>query len=305
MHTNASGSGGTGDTRPVVAGIDGSGAALRAAEWAAAEAAAHGVPLRLVYVVPDIDKPAFRPGGLRYREAFDSLARVRRAVAGRHPDLDGPRRLGIDVLVVRGRPEQVLVEQSRSARLLALCCSGAGFLSQMVLGSTALSVTREAECPVALVRPARNERGSVLVVVDDWDTARPALRAALEAAGTRGGEVTVARIWHGRSWSAGPTWNPPAAVVSDAQIARCLLEFPDIAIRPVTLVGDPVVAVETFSATARLVVVAHDSTVAHPDRLGPVTQDLVRHAPCPVLVVPDRDLAAGAPDPAIAREAAR
>ncbi|MEC3918684.1 universal stress protein [Nocardia sp. CDC160] len=296
MHTNASRSSAGGLALPVVAGIDGSSAAVRAAVWAGGEALARGVPLRLVRVVAEIDKAAFQPGGLRYREAEESLDEARRAVSDALPRGDGPQRLGIDVMVVRGQPEQVLVQQSRSAGLLALGCSGAGFLSQLVLGSTALAVTRAAACPVVLVRKARAEHGSVLVIVDDWNTAPAALRAGFEAARTRGGEVTVARIWHGRSWSAGPVWNPPAAVVSDAQIEHCLREFPDIAVRPVTIVGDLVCAVENFATTARLVVVAHDSDPGHPDRLGPVTQDLVRYAPCPVLVVPDRPSGAAAGD---------
>ncbi|WP_433666002.1 universal stress protein [Nocardia sp. CA-136227] len=67
----------------------------------------------------------------------------------------------------------------------------------------------------------------------------------------------------------------------------CRRDFPDVGFRPVTVVGDVPSAVERFSATAQLVVVTHDGEAIAPTRLGRTTQDLVCHASCPVLVLPD------------------
>ncbi|APA98388.1 universal stress protein [Nocardia seriolae] len=302
---------------PVVVGIDGSRAAARAAEWAAAEALSRDLPLRLVQVVPDLDKPAFRPGGVKYRAASETLARTRRSITealprtGAAPQPGGPqqpeepRRLEIDVAVLRGRPDQLLLELSESAELMVLGRPDTGFLSQMVLGDTALAVTRDAHCPIALVPPTRVEHGAVLAVADTAGPARAALATAARAARTRGGEVTVARVWHGRSWQEHPDWTPESAVVSDAELVHCVRQFPDVVIRPITLVGDPLTAVETLTAAARLVVVAHESTFAHPDRLGRITQELVRYAPCPVLVVPDRPPAAEQADADRTRQVAQ
>ncbi|WP_051179798.1 universal stress protein [Nocardia concava] len=273
-------------SRPVIAGIDGSPAALRAAEWAAAEAAARRVPLRLVAIVPAVDKPAFRPGGGRYRQAVAALEKARRAVLARDAGAD-EELLEIAVEVRRGQADQVLLDLSWSAELIVLGSTEIGFFSHMVLGSTALTVTREARCPVALVRPAAAARGSVLVVVSDWASAKPALSAALRAAHDRGTDLIVARVWPGRPWSGISDWAAAEPLVSDAQIRHCQQDFPDVAFRPVTVVGDVVTAIERFSALVQLIVVTHHVDELAPARLRRPTQDLVCHSSCPVLVLRD------------------
>lgn len=286
MDTKAFQAGGDHDRRPpVVVGIDGSRAAIRAAAWAAVEAASRSVPLRLIRVVPAIDQSAFRPGGIRYRDAADTLEKARSAVLARRSGGDG---LEIRTAVLRGQPEQVLIDLSRSATMIALGTGDIGFFSHMVLGSTTLAVTREAQCPVALVRRATAGHGSILVVVGTWYTAKPALLAAFRAAQDRGADVTVARIWQGRPWSAADEYVATAPLVSDALIEHYRRDFPTVMVRPVTVVGDVVTAIERFSATAQLIVVGHDADQARPDRLGRIADDLVRHTPCPVLVVPDQ-----------------
>ncbi|MFE3988093.1 universal stress protein [Nocardia tengchongensis] len=280
--------------QPVIAGIDGSRAAIRAAEWAAAEARSRQVPLRLIAIVPAIDKPAFRAGGSRYRQALETLEAARRAVSARYPD-DDPVEVALEVK--RGQAEQVLVELSRSAALIALGSIGIGFFAHLVLGSTALSVTRDARCPVALVRPDATVTGDVLVVVTDWHSGEPALSAAFRAAHERGADLVVARVWPGREWSGIDEWGNSPALVSDAQIEHCRRDFPDVRFRPVTVVGDVVSAVERLSAMAQLVVVTHDVDAIAPARLGRATRDLVRHSSCPVLVLP------AAPAPVVGSEA--
>ncbi|MEU1430126.1 universal stress protein [Nocardia sp. NPDC005746] len=270
--------------RPVIAGIDGSRAAIRAAEWAATEAMSRQAPLRLIATVPAIDKPAFRPGGNRYRYAQEALDTARRAVLARYPD-DNPVEIAVEVR--RGRPERILVDLSHSAALIALGATDIGFFAHLVLGSTALSVTRDARCPVALVRPAAAARGDVLVVVTDRHSAKPALSAAFQAAHERGADLVVARIWPGRPWTGIEEWGRAPALVTDAQIRHCQRDFPDVGFRPVTVVGDVLSAVERFSSTAQLVVVTRDGESVAPTRLGRTTQDLVCHASCPVLVLPD------------------
>ncbi|MFF0610658.1 universal stress protein [Nocardia tengchongensis] len=282
--------------QPVIAGIDGSRAAIRAAEWAAAEARSRQVPLRLVAIVPAIDKPAFRAGGSRYRQALETLEAARRAVLARYPDTDDvPVEIVLELR--RGQAERVLVELSRSAALIALGSAGIGFFAHLVLGSTTLSVTRDARCPVALVRPDTTATGDVLVVVTDWHSGKPALSAAFRAAHERGADLVVARVWPGRPWSGVEEWGESPALVSDAQIQHCRRDFPDVRFRPVTVVGDVVSAVERLSAMAQLVVVTHDVDAIDPTRLGRATQDLVCHSSCPVLVLP------AAPAPAVDSEA--
>ncbi|MEV6067592.1 universal stress protein [Nocardia sp. NPDC052001] len=278
----------TADRQPaVLAGIDGSRAAVRAAVWAAQEAVVRRLPLRLISVVPAIDHPAFRPGGVKYRNAERALTSALSAVsADRRGDPDASFS-AVSTEVVHGQPAHLFVELSRSAALIALGAGDIGLFSHMVLGSTALAVARDGHCPVALVRQSTAVNGAVLVVVSEWYRARPALLAGFRAARDHGAELIVARIWRGRQWSSSPESFRARPVVPDAQLAGFQREFPTVTMHPITVVGEAIDAVEKFSATARLVVVGHDADREHTARLGPVTRELVCHAPCPVLVVPD------------------
>jgi nucleotide-binding universal stress UspA family protein len=67
---------------PVVVGIDGSDAAVRAAEWVAKEAVHHDVPLRLVYVIQTADEPMASADAYPIEENYaeSSLRAARSAV---------------------------------------------------------------------------------------------------------------------------------------------------------------------------------------------------------------------------------
>lgn len=269
----------------VVAGVDGTAAAVRAAIWGASQARTRAVPLRLVRAVPATDRAAFQPGGIHHRDAQRSLDAAKELVEQHFPDES--QRPEIRTEILRGRPDQVLVDCSRTAELLVLGSAEIGPLAHLMLGSTGLEVTRHAECPVALIRHADRVSGPVLIVVEDWASARPALLAGFAAAHARDGEAIVARVWHGRAWSEYTAWKERSPVVSDMQIEHCLRDYPDVRVRPVTVVGDTLADIETFSTIASLAVVTRDRSHEHPDRLGPISRVLVRHAPCPVLLMPD------------------
>ena len=55
---------------PVVVAVDGSKAAIGAAEWAAKEAVHHDVPLRLVYVIQVADRPTSSADAASAREDY-------------------------------------------------------------------------------------------------------------------------------------------------------------------------------------------------------------------------------------------
>ncbi|MBF6182247.1 universal stress protein [Nocardia otitidiscaviarum] len=272
---------------PVVVGVDGSAAALRAVEWAAATALSRSAPLRLVYVLPPLDRPQYRPGGSRHRQAVAALDSARRTALRSTAELESTAPLDIVVDIRHGHADRELLELSRSADLIALGTADIGLFAHMVLGSTALAVSRAARCPVALIRRTPAGSGPVLVVVSAWHTARPALRHAFRAAAALRTDVVVARLWQGRSWAAPGYPAPVGAVVSDARIRHCQRDFPTVSVRPITVVGDAVSAVERFSTAARLVVIGNDGTADYPSRLRRIARDLVHHAPCPVLLIPD------------------
>lgn len=272
------------DSRPtVVVGVDDSPAAARAAEWAATEAIARQLPLRLVHCLPPVDKPAFRSGGTRYRQARDLLETTRRAVLGQ---VSEPDRLEVHTAMPRGHADSTLLEMSRAAALLVVGTSGAGFLTRVVLGSTALALVRDAHCPVAIVRHSGTAKGPVLAPIIGWPAAEPILAAALRAAELRHTEVLVARIWQGRTWATPPGHIVSSAVVTDAHIAHCRRAYPEIAVRSITITANPAKAIERFSGAAQLVVLGNTGNTYDSGGIDPLTHELVRHVDCPVLVLP-------------------
>src|SRR5689334_16297453 len=98
--------------RPVVVGVDGSGGALRAVEWAATEAANRAAPLRVVMAF-DPERGAATARDHALAEAVDVARRAR-------PGLQVQSR------PVAGAPVAVLDAESRSALLLAVGDRGTG-----------------------------------------------------------------------------------------------------------------------------------------------------------------------------------
>src|SRR5690348_3419604 len=110
------------NTRQVVVGVDGSPSAAQAAQWAAAYARRHRLPLRLVHVY---DIPiGYAPGVVAPAEVREGMRRqgwrwVRQA-ARLEPDLSA------DLVVTRGSVVPVLAEQSGEAAVIVLGTRGLG-----------------------------------------------------------------------------------------------------------------------------------------------------------------------------------
>ena len=139
---------------PIVVGIDGRPAALRAVAWAAREADRRSLPVRLVAVVP--------------HGVADPAAACRRA----HQDLSTARRAALATAAVvtstevtSGDPVTELARQSRTARLLVLG-NDHGAADPSAVPSAAAA---DAACPVVVV-PARwatdRHPGEVVMAVD-------------------------------------------------------------------------------------------------------------------------------------------
>src|SRR4051794_1334661 len=126
--------------RPVVVGVDGSGSAYRAVEWAAAEAARRGAVLRLVraFSWTSSDHPA-RDGGrvAQYRDQLLEVARhqVARAEQIAEDTWPDPETTG---QVEIGAPIEVLGSEARRAQLVVLGDRGLGGVAGLVLGSVAV-----------------------------------------------------------------------------------------------------------------------------------------------------------------------
>jgi len=150
---------------PVVVGIDGSRAALFAAELAVDEAISRDVPLCLVHVARTaVTARSFvdecRNDG-QYAET------VLRSAAAAIEGLGKP--VKIDSVVLRGLPAEALIVESRSASLV---CVGTGRFAAAVLGSTATELAEHAHCPVLVAQRPDADSSSELATLENTAAGR-------------------------------------------------------------------------------------------------------------------------------------
>lgn len=147
------------EIRPVVVGIDGSDAAIDTARWAAGEALARDVPLRLISVAnipPTLMDRELRGPEVEYGQT--SLRAASAAVAA----VGDPVKVETELLW--GPPSNALIAESRHAAMVCVGTVGIGWVARAVLGSTAAAVAEHALCPVAVIRP----RTGAHVGVENW-----------------------------------------------------------------------------------------------------------------------------------------
>ncbi|MEU3274951.1 universal stress protein [Saccharomonospora sp. NPDC006951] len=219
--------------QPIVAGVDGSAAALAAVRWAAREAARIGATLRLTH---SCDLPPLNPG-LRvapppeYASPWAESGRAWLADAHAAATAEAP---GIDVDwdVCFGGAADTLVDESGTASLLVVGARGlGGFLGQLA-GSVAVTAAAHARCPAVVVREDTvADVGPVVVGADGSPLSEQALEFGFEAASARGARLLAVRVWDDPFTSA--EWDelvpgdtetpaPPASAVPTVPMARAV-----------------------------------------------------------------------------------
>ncbi|MFI2711714.1 universal stress protein [Micromonospora sp. NPDC018662] len=283
--------------RPVVAGVDGSPSSLAAADQAAVAAVARARPLLLVhgylhplgYGVPlnpyDLGVPA------PTEEAEKMLERVAADLADRHPGLR------VEVRQVAGGPGATLVEESRRAELVVVGSRGVGGFAGLLLGSVGTQLAQHGHCPVLVVRPAEQPipvGGPVLVGVDGSESAAYAVDLAADEAERRDAELVLMHVRAPERGAAAPEAAAEATTAERAEVAE-LLGTAAARVRPAhpglrvterpVVAASPETALREASADASLMVVGSRGRGGFAGLLlGSVSQALVQHAHCPVLV---------------------
>ena len=264
----------------VVVGVDGSPAALDAAEWAADLAARVGAPLRLVHVAagPPADTPGASPSWL------DEWCAA----------VDGEPEVGTGDVV------EVLARRAARARLLVLGSDGTGAGAGMLVGSVALGVLAAVSRPVVLVRGTRPgapppRTGPVVVGVDGTATGQRALEFAADLAAVLGARLLAVHSWTEvaeRDGALRRLDDPPAELQDRAEaelsaaLAPVLAANPGLAVDRAVVDDTPLRALLAAAEQARLVVVG--SRRHRPSAgmaLGSTSQGLAEFAPCPVAVL--------------------
>lgn len=287
---------------PVVAGVDGSAPALRAALWAADEAGRRRAPLRLVYAV-NLSALALADRFRSSRSFFEALmsdgrqqlAATETAIRQAHPGLS------VETDLQTEGPVPALVELSRDARLIAIGSRGLGGFQGMLAGSTAVALVTRGHCPIAVIRGQPDgvppSDGPVVVGVDGSPTSEPALAMAFEEASLRGADLVAVHTWvefasdtayaYARQffvdWEAVETRERELLA---ERLAGWQSRYPDITVRRVVTGGRPVGPLLKCAADAQLLVVGSRGRGGISGMLlGSTSHTLIHHAPCPLLVV--------------------
>ncbi|MGW2515471.1 universal stress protein [Streptomyces sp. NPDC001617] len=295
---------------PVIAGVDGSGESLAAAEWAAREAVRRDRPLRLVHVwnwhprqgegEPATAAQRFL-GRRALREAEDRIRRTCRHVRLEDEQVEGPA-------------TAALLKAAGQADLLVLGSRGLSGFTGFLVGSVALGVVARAERPVVLVRageesadehfPATDGDASestayrdVVLGIDLNDPCEEVIEFAFEEARLRGARLKVVHAWQQPS----PVGLGPGdlGLVDTQDRAEEWLGFmtavlqvwrekyPEVGVVETVTEGRPQsVLVRAASGAGLLVVGRRTTDRAAGPRTGPVAHAAIHHVGCPVAVVP-------------------
>lgn len=280
----------------VVVGVDHSEGSLRALGFAVDEAVLRNVELEVVWAWSD------HPAKLVAESSVDgldvaALAQVQldELVADRVPE-----EIGVTVRAVTGEPASVLVDSARNAGLLVVGARGAGGFLGLQLGSVSWKVANHAACPVAVVHAPADEPASareprIVVGVDGSDHARNALRWALGEASLRSVSVSIVHGWmypaiamsHPGFVSPIDAIEKAAKELTDAELEWAEQHDPDLDVSAEPVCAGAASTLIEASRSASLLVVGSAGLSGLVGRLlGSVAQQVVRHAACPVVVVP-------------------
>lgn len=284
-------------TKPIVVAVDGSASALYAARWAASYAERQGRRLRVVhaYEFP----PSYGPTLVDTDTLHDTVRAAPAEVVGAAaeaitqvaPDVRPETETGHGAVV------PFLREASKGAALLVLGSRGLGGFAELLAGSVAVALAAHGHCPVTVVPgPAPPAEGAVVVGVDGSAASDAAVALAFEDAALTGSDLLAVHSWSDAVLPVGPEvgffadldWEPLAERAKQTlteRLAGWRDKYPTVPVRAVVTRGRPVQALLDAARQARLIVVGSRGRGGFTGLiLGSVSQAVLHHARCPVLI---------------------
>jgi nucleotide-binding universal stress UspA family protein len=286
--------------RTVVIGYDGSADAEAALAWGLATADRHRAPVHIVsgfdpsqHTLRLVGGHGADAAGALYARAQEQLREARNRSKDDHPHLD------ISTILEPAAPDDLLIDESRTADMVIVGSRGQSRLSTLLVGSTTLSVAGRAHCTVVAVR-SRSEtdpvgRG-VVVGTDGSPVAEEAIGFAFGQSAELAAPLTVVHAWTDPMTvsvlgSAIPMYDP----LDYPREQRSLLveslsgwaeKFPEVVVRVRIIRGHAVNTLAEAAAEAELLVVGcHGHSILRGMVLGSVSQGLLHRASIPVAVV--------------------
>lgn len=293
----------------VIVGYDGAAPGQAAVAEAAREAALRGAQLTVLTVSHRL--PLDETADLPQADAEEAARKTAEAIAlqGAEHAADVEPGIPVTAQVVAGYAGRVLARAGHDADLLVVGSRGGGGFPGMLLGSVSMRVVAGACCPVIVVpggdvgaagtAGGRPSGGHVVAAVDIDERCGPVLDFAFAEAGRRGVGLSVIHVWD-EPWIVAYGQDDPGVADDIAAIER---ERADRLAALVSTAHRAWSGVEVFqqvatgSAASLLVAVTEHAALLvtgarrhgegeHGMVIGPVTQTLLRHAGCPVAVVP-------------------
>jgi nucleotide-binding universal stress UspA family protein len=295
--------------RPVVAGVDGSSTSVAALAHASWQADRRRLPLHVTV--------CYGPAPSARQEAEVLAANLAEQARIAWPRLD------VSGEVVSGRAGATLVRLSEDVALMVVGARGRGGFRGLLLGSVGTQLAAHSVSPVIVMRPTngQEDRGvdaelpigafgavpasaPVVVGIDGVPDSDAAIEFAADEASARDAPLVVLYAWWMMPVSRLGSGRQPGQPLPQAdlgaaeeEVRRMLAEatagvrnrYPDLAmeLRP-THALNPAAALLDASANAGLLVVSrHGGTTLTRRLFSSIGDVAVRHAACPVAVVPE------------------
>jgi nucleotide-binding universal stress UspA family protein len=280
---------------PVMVGVDGSKASVRAALWAADEAAARDTALHLLYVVdPE-----------RVEDLDDAMAVARHAIHRAWETItESDKHVKLESEILQGNPIIELADAARRAVLLCVGHKGTDDSAPMPRGWTASSLARMAPTSVAVVRRRHTHRPPtfhrwVVAVLDASAQSHAVLQTALDEATLREAPVLALTTWS----TTLPRQSDTSEAEGDirAKMDRYLKDSEDdsadVQVCAVPMPSDLTMLLEQSASIEQLFVIASGRHDLVDQLTGDEARKAMRRTNCSILVVhADPSTAPGAPE---------
>jgi nucleotide-binding universal stress UspA family protein len=258
----------------IVVGVDGSRAAVRAAQWAVDEAVGRGLALRLVAAAEPGTDPA----------ASEAAVRAAAAAVESSGRTELPQ---VTTEVITGAPLAVLLEAARTAAMICVGAVGLRHFERGRVGSTAGALVGAAHCPVAVVRGTATSSRWVVAELDQTPESAAVLQFAVEEARLRRCPLRVLGTWQSGdhdTHSAAETDRVVRANL-DRRLETWKHRFPDLDVEPVAVRGGGLGYLTDNAASIQLVVIGARNTAGLGELFGPAGLAALHDTDFSVLVV--------------------